>query len=273
MPLGPDQSRDRSSQPEVAFAQHLANLQSRIANLESRRTQIPCLDADPPIDLGINMWFFPDGRLRMYRPTTSTNPVTYVITEFAAVAVPGPPANSITAVAPNATAPLTQMGTYAATWSQAYGATGAPRGDLNTKISFGYDASTGVNRSLIGFDWVTIAADLTGSTVLGVSFQLQMLDTSQGASSTIFFGVHNFTAAPGTWLGDGLPVSKAISGTFARNTLQEIDLTLDFGTLVRDGLGKGVAVEAPNDSLLYSGTAAGFGGAYPAPVLLVEYVK
>ena len=272
MPLGPEQRRDRSNSPEVEFARYLKNIESRITDLETRRFVIPLLDADPPVELGINIWIFPDGRMRMYRPTTNVEPVTYQIIEYAAVSTPGPAFNTVASVPTNPVAPTTRQVSYTATWSQSYTEDGSQRLDVPTKVTFGWQNSTGRNRSLIGFDWVSIAADLANSTIKKVSLQLQMFETLESTATT-WFGVHDFSSAPSTWQGELLPLSQVISGTFVQNTLQEIDLTIDFATYIRAGLGKGIALEVPSDSSLYSGSASGVGSMYPAPTLIVEYVK
>lgn len=274
MALGSRSSRAKSSAPEVQYAEHVKRLEDRIRALENAATAIPLLEADPDLNTGYNMWVFPDGRLRVRVPQDyTTTPTTYLIVEFAAVAVPGPSANTIGSMPSYPTAPTTRLSRYTATWAQTYKEDGVKRTDIPGVLGYGWqDNVTKRNRSLLGFDTAAIAADLTGSTVIGVKLEIQMLNAPHD-TTTAFLGIHNYSSAPVTWAGGSIPVSMALNPTFTPNVVNEAALTLAFATMIREGTGKGIAFEAPSDATAFAGLASGFGSGYENAVLVVEYVK
>jgi hypothetical protein len=54
---------------------------------------------------------------------------------------------------------------------------------------------------------------------------------------------------------------------------RSVALPLAFATYIRDGLGKGIAIEAPDDSPSHAGYAAGVASGYSEPRLTVYYAK
>lgn len=271
MPMGPHSSRKKSANPAVQYAELVKQLESRIRQLENAKPAIPLLNEDPPESSGINMWVFPDGRMRVRLPVTY-NPTTYTIVEFAAVALPGGSANTIGNLPTLVIGPQTYLSRYEATWVQTYNNDGNQRADLPGIAAWGFqDAITTRNKALIGFDYTTIAADLANSTITSVQLELQVLDTPH-SKTTAHFGIHNYTAAPATW--GALVSSQIAEATLAPNMDQTCDLTLAFATTLRAGTGKGIAIEAPSSSIVFSGKAAGTtASGYQAATLIIEYAK
>lgn len=267
------QPHRRPIDPMAAVADQIRRLESRIRELEARPFRIPILGADPPTTDPANLWLFPDGRLR----GRHLNPAgsAYVTREWVTTA-PGS-STSATAVGTPATAPNSHTVEYPATWSQSYQELGTARTDDGTILLY-YGKATGDtvngrNRSLVGFDYTTIAAALSGSTIESVKLRLQNLGSGVPSGSDIHFGIHNFTSEPATWAGGGIPSSMLAKRNFGPTEMKVVNLPLDFAQAIRDGWGKGIALEAPSDSLEFYGVAAGFGSGYTLPTLIISYAK
>lgn len=273
MPIGPKSYREPPTSPEVEFSRYLQQLEARIANLETKAPNFPVLEVDPPDSSNINWWMFPDGRIRTRFRSNSVEPVTYTIMEYAPVSTPGPPNNTVSPLPDQPVPPISRVSTYEAVWSAGYKQDASLRSDIPEYLPFGYNSQSGRNRSLIGFDYAQIQTDLSGSTVTNISLRLQMLNVMSSRDVQVGIGIHNSSVMPSTWPVGTLPKSQLVIGTFYQNQYSEIDLTLEFVDFFRAGTGKGIALEAPNDSVSYSGLAAGVGAPYFSPELIVEYVK
>lgn len=258
----------------------VAELALRVRELEQKANaadspkpfRIPVYAADPSTDDATNMWMLPDGRIRArHRNTADT---AWVLREWVSTTPGG--SGSGTAPAPPAPAPITRNGFYPAIWSQSYRQSGAARTDEGTVMLYygsSGDAFNGMNRSLIGFNYTTIASDLAGSTVLGCWLYLVNIHAWFDAGSDIHFGVHNYTSEPSTWAGGGIPRSMVSKHHFGKPQAKTVPLPLYFATDIRDGIGKGVALESPSTSRSFYGYAAGFGSGYDVPLLTVQYAK
>jgi hypothetical protein len=261
------------SDPASQFAARIAALEERLRELQqSAAFRIPVVAADPDVTDPTNMWLLPDGRLRArFRNTADT---AWVVKEWAPVGSPGG-TSSGTAPAPPAPAPQSYTTTWTAVWSRSYRQSGAARTDDGvTMLYYGYaDTFNGRNRSLIGFDHASIASALAGSTVTGVSLRLVNIHSWYNAGSTINFSIHNTSGgvAPGTW--PGVVRSMIVSHKFTRGQERTVPMPVEFATSIRDGSGKGVALESPSDSADFYGRAAGVGSGYQLPQLIVNYNK
>lgn len=233
--------------------------------------QIPVRDQDPDDSEPINFWMFPDGRLR----GRHLNPAgsAWVYREWIPTA-PGASTSSVAAAAP-AAAPVSFSRSYPAAWSASYRNDGVKRtDDASTLLVYGYtDGTNGRGRSLLGFDHTSIASDLSGSTVTAVYITMMNLLSVWPSGSTAHLGIHNYTSAPTTWAGGGIPLSMSEQVSFSPQERKTFRLPLAFATMIRDGSGKGIALESPSDDAALAGAASGFGGTYEAPVLTVEYAK
>lgn len=263
----------RPSDPIDQLSAQLRELEAQVRALRTPRPfQAPILDEDPPETDPTNVWIFPDGKLRFrfLNPAGSA----YVYREVSSSSSSGG-ASSGTATAPPAPVPQSFTTSWTATYSQSYRQSGAQRTDWPTRLYYGSsgDGFNGRNRSLIGFDFAAIATALAGATVNGVRLTLLNLHAWWNDGSDIHFGIHNFSSKPSTWAGGGIPRSMISKHRFPKTGTKIVALPLEFATMIRDGTGKGVALESPSDDKRYYGYAAGFGGGVQQPVLTVDYVK
>lgn len=266
-------SRYQPNSPEASFTQAL---DEKFGQQIPRAFVIPVLQTDPLESDPTNLWMRTDGRLRG-RYLNSGGTFVYVdyplrsdITSPPSVpAAPAPPA------APPA--PQTYKKTYAATWTQTYKGDGDKRTDDkgNEMLVYGNagDGYNGTNRSLIGFDYATIASNLSGSTVKKVQLQMTNIHAYWNSGVDIYFGIHNVTSEPTTWPDGSLPRRRIKIHHFGKPQYRQVDMPIEFATRIRDGSGKGIAIEAPSSSRDYYGFAAGVGSGYAPPKLVVTYAK
>jgi hypothetical protein len=261
--------RSTPAGPEDEFSSLIKSLQQQINDIRNAPFRIPVLPEDPPTTDPTNMWMLPDGRIRArHRNPTDT---AWVIREWVTTS-PGSSTSGATP-APPTVAPTSRQGIWTATWSASYRSAGPKRTDHPDRIYWGSsgDSFNGRNRSYIGFDATTIAAALSGGTVTRVRLRLQALHTYWNNGAGIGFGYHGQTSAPGSWA--GTLASLVSQQRIGKTQLKEFDLPLVFGTAIRDGSSKGIAVEAPNSSTDYYGYAGGVGSGVTPPTLIIDYAK
>jgi hypothetical protein len=253
----------RKTDPTARF---IGKVKELVSNQSRPPMVIPVLAADPPTTDPTNLWLLTDGRLR----SRYWNGTTYIIREYTPVTPTGttPPA-----YVPQGAAATTQEKLYTATWSQSYVGAGTPRaGDGETLLYYGNQQDgTGRNKALIGFNAATIAADLAGADIRKVQLVFNNIRSVWGTGAEVHFGIHNSTTEPATW--PSIPRSMITAIIFGSSQTATVDLTTEFGTAIRDGIGKGIAVEAPSDDAGFAGVAAGVGSGYTTPQLIVTYVK
>jgi hypothetical protein len=265
-------ARHRPTTPEARFARAI---EDRTASPEPQYFVIPTLAADPPDGDPTNLWMRWDGRLRG-RYLNGSGVWVYVDYPMRSD-ITSPPAVPAYPAAPAlASAPLTYQNTYTATWSQGYKGDGTKRTDAigETMLPFGNrNDGNGTQRSLIGFDYSTIATDLAASTITGVQLRLVNLDSYWSRGVDIFFGIHNEPSEPTSWNADNVVASRIASAHFGKPETKTIPLTLEFATRLRAGTGKGIAIEAPSSAIDLYGYASGVGSAYDAPQLVITFAK
>jgi hypothetical protein len=267
---GPSQ---RTNDPLALLALRIGEIERVMREANSKSIRIPVLAADPSEADPTNIWLFPDGRLRMRH--LNTLGTAYVYREFVATA----PGSSSSATAPASPATTAKVNTalYPAVWSQSYRGDAQPRTDDGTvMLYFGQspgDTFNGLNASLIGFDYTTIASNLTGSTINSVKLRLQNLASYNPDGVQIYFGIHNYTAEPATWSGTGIPAERIVNHHFGKVEEKDVELPIAFAQAIRDGWGKGVAIQAPNSNREFYGKAAGFGSGLTLPTLIINYTK
>jgi hypothetical protein len=238
---------------------------------------VPVVQADPPESDPTNLWMRADGRLR----GRYWNGASYTYVEYpmrsditAPPAVPAAPA-----VPTPVAAPRTYTGTYTATWSQTYKGDGSKRTDTRGELYLVYgqaegDGVNGQQRSLVGFDYATIAADLASSTITKVELWMQNVHSYWESGVQVFFGMHNVTAEPGAWPGSGsLSLRRSVEQHYGKAEAKKVPLTVEFGQQLRAGTAKGIAIEAPSNVRDYYGYAAGVGSGYTPPQLIITYAK
>lgn len=266
-------SRQKPGDPYSEISRQIIELQRQVRELQTSQVfRIPVLSADPPVTDPINMWMFPDGRIR----ARHLNPAgsAFVTREWVPTAAGS--SSSGTAIAPPTDAPTTRQTEWAATYSQSYRQSGAARTDggaVNAYYGSSGDSFNGRNRSLIGFDHAAIAAELAGSTVLNVWIRMVNVHSYNNSGSYAHLGIHNFSSEPASWAGGGIPRSMLSKQRWAKGQTYTAKLPLEFAQAIRDGWGKGIAIESPSDSKDFYGYMAGVGSGYPVPVLIVQYAK
>lgn len=262
----------RSVDPAIDLISRISEIERALREADSGGIRIPVVSVDPPETDATNLWLFPDGRLR----GRHLNPAgtAYVYREWVPTA-PGS-GSSGTAPAPPATVPVVTTGVWEAIWSQSYRQGGAARTDQGTvRLYYGSsgDPFNGMNQSLVGFDYAAIAAALSGSTINSVALRLQNLHSWYFSGVNIYFGIHNFTSEPATWAGGGIPRQRIVNHRFTPTQLRTVPMPIEFAQAIRDGWGKGVAIEAPNSSKEFYGYAAGVGSGQSLPALVINYTK
>lgn len=270
------------------MAQKIVDLESAVRDLSRPRPLIvPVLATDPPVSDPTNVWLLPDGRLRIRHLDTAGT--AFVTREFmntkdaiqahnnalhASAAAPGPGSGtSGTAPGTAPPAPRTYTKTYTATWSAAYRQDGTKDTTFPGRLYYGKgtSVSAGIYHSLIGFNAATMVSDLANSTVKAVKLKLHNVQTWYDDGATISFGMHTTTSEPSTW--PGLYESKATSAKFPPTQVKTISLPLRFGTRIRAGIVKGIALEAASASVENYGFAGGVGSPYVVPQLIITYAK
>jgi hypothetical protein len=251
--------------PEERFLEIIDGLKQRIAALEARPLQIPIVDADLSSDYKGNVWMFSDGRLHLRLNDGSIVEFTSGTSGGGSSGTPAPP------VPPQ---PITYETVWSATWTQAYRAAGGFTGGDNEKLYYGNSGASSYNgrqSSLIGFDYAAIATALSGATVNSVSVYLYNEHTWASSGATVFFGTHTNATKPGTF--GGVVSNFVSSGSTKRSTGAWHAVNTAIGAQLRDGLAKGVVLQAPNDSTAYYGYASGIGAGPPIPQIRINYTK
>jgi hypothetical protein len=266
-------SFQKPTDPYQQLAEQIRLLQAEVRDLRRPRPfLIPVLSADPPTSDPTNMWLFPDGRLR----ARHLNPAgsAFVTREWVPTAAGA--ATTGTAIAPPTSAPTTRQTEWSATYTQSYRQSGAARTDAGVVQAYygsSGDAFNGRNRSLVGFDYAAIAAELAGSTILDVWVRMVNVHSYNNSGSYVHLGIHNFSAEPATWAGGGIPRSMLSKQHWNKGATFTAHVPLEFAQSIRDGWGKGLALESPSDSRDFYGYMGGVGSGYPPPVLIVQYAK
>lgn len=253
--------------PEAQFVRALQE-----TPVPQRAFVIPNYAADPPEDDPVNLWMRYDGRLR----GRFWNGASYTYVDYPMrtdiTSPPAVPAYPARPAQPGA--PITYSKSYTAQWTQGYRGDNTKRPDSvgDVMLPFGNSGDgNGTQKSLIGFDYATMATDLASSTVKSVQLSMTNIDAYWDSGVTIFFSIHNQTAEPSTW--PALIQRFVNNRHFAKPERLNIALPIIFATGVRDGTGKGIALEAPSDSPDFYGYAAGVGSGYDPPILTVTYAK
>lgn len=255
---------------EERLAEEINNLRREMRSAMSQPFIAPVLESDPPESDPTNVWILPDGRMRgRYLNAAGT---AYVYREWVSSLSTGGQ-TSATPTGSLPAQPTTHEQSWSATWSASYRLDDSKRTDYPDRLFHGQDVGDEVNqrqRALVGFDYAAIAAELAGSTVKKVRLEYTELDAYL-ASVYVYYGIHNEAAEPATW--PTIPRRMLVKHQFTPPQTRIVNLGIQFGTEIRDGNGKGLAIEAPNNSPDFYGYGAGVGSPYPVPRLIIEYVK
>jgi hypothetical protein len=266
-------SRYKANSPEGEFAEAL---EQKLGRVNPGAFVIPQLQDDPDELDPTNLWMRWDGRLRGRCLNSAGTAFDYFDYPMRSD-ITAPPAVPPSPVPPPlGAAPKTFKQTYDATWSQSYKGDDSKRTDSlgNDYLVYGNSGdANGVNKALIGFDYAAIASDLNLSTIKKVQLRLENIHAYWASGVTIYFGIHNVTAEPATWPSGSIPRRRITKHIFGKPQIRTASMALDFAKLIRDGTGKGIAIEAPNSSRDFYGYAAGVSSGYTVPQLIVTYAK
>lgn len=160
--------------------------------------------------------------------------------------------------------------TYANTWSRSYNGSGALLHSNDELYQGQYSGTNGNQRSLIGFNYATIQADLAGATITKVELTMKNVHFYNNSGGTAVIGTHSYTSAPSTWSGGSVNESRE-NESWAKGATKTVTLSNSFGTDLQSGAARGIAI-GPGDStsLTYYGY---FDGRVGQPKLKITYTK
>ncbi len=155
--------------------------------------------------------------------------------------------------------------TYPAVWSQTYAGNNSKRDDTNgnTYAYQGYFSSTWENqRSLVGFDYTKIQADLTGATIVSCYVTIKCAHAGESAGLDVRLGTHNYTLEPDVWSSTSVVERRIDSDNLGEGSSRKINLGTTIGGEFKSGASKGVAFGPTLDT---SRVLARYGYLYGAP--------
>jgi hypothetical protein len=251
--------------PYAALAQRIDAIERKINDLSVKSLMLPILDAAPSSDYPGNAWVYPDGRLVVRMKDGTLRQFSSAAATAASGTNPTPPAQAKTITTE-----------WTATWGQAYRESGGFTGADNSKLHQGSsgDSYNGRQRSLIGFDYASIQSALSGSQISAVRLWIYTLHTWYYNGGTFWAGTHNNASKPGTW--GGTVGRDFITSFHVPNTgANWYNLSTEFGATLRNGTGKGLTLQAPNNDRTFYGYAAGGPGTPTSqmPRISTTYVK
>lgn len=136
---------------------------------------------------------------------------------------------------------------YAIGSTQIYWGTGGKEDDYKDQLIQGsYNSSLATSRrTLMMFPASTIAADLSGATIVSVQLYLKRVSSSHGNEScALCVKTHNYSSLPSRW--DGTDTGNADSGSpsFTRGQAKWITLSNSVAEGFRSGTVKGLCLDA-----------------------------
>jgi hypothetical protein len=166
--------------------------------------------------------------------------------------------------------------TYDATWSRSYSGYFDLRSSyaVNDRMYQGYyDDSFANQRSIIGFDYSTIKADLTDATIKKVELFLYASHWYWDYG-TGWIGTHDWLSAPSNWDGSRADTRRVSSSSWNRATGRWVDIGTTIGEEFVTDVTRGIVIgPAPDFDHLYYGHFVGANGSVNAPKLRITYTK
>lgn len=164
--------------------------------------------------------------------------------------------------------------TYQPLWSRTYdGNLGTTWDDSAYCYQGYYSSQRGNTRSLVGYDYTTIAADLAGATVNSVKLTFKVAHAYYNNGVTVEIGGHTYTAKPSTWNGANVAEQQANHTFSVPGSTYTVTLPAIFGTNLKSGAWKGIAFgPGPSTSLVYYGYVYG-ATQTGKPYLTINYTK
>lgn len=193
--------------------------------------------------------------------------------DYTPPAAPPPPPPSPTPPPPTQTYTyVTYTKTYYATWSRSYDGDGGTTWDDSAYCYQGYyDGNRGLTRSLVGFNYNAIKADLVGATIKSCKFTARNEHWYYNAGGTAYLGTHTYSSKPSTW-STGSVAENRLHTSWGLGATKTVELGVTIGNEFKAGTTKGVAFGPPPYGLSYYGY---FRGATQSgkPYLTITYVK
>lgn len=174
----------------------------------------------------------------------------------------------------------TYIRTYDATWSRSYNGSDNPRfDDPNTLYhGTGPGGSNGNQKSMIGFNYTAIMADLAGATINSVELVMRNLHTFWYAGMNLWLGTHTNASKPATY-----DVGNTWQGRwFFRWGYQytlSVNLGVQMGYDLAGGVHKGIVVgpclsgDCTDDGYGYFAGAGYTTNGHSGPYLAISYTK
>ncbi|MFD3926537.1 hypothetical protein [Streptomyces sp. NPDC058614] len=162
--------------------------------------------------------------------------------------------------------PVKSTRTYKATWSGSYANRSGYNAYYASQLVGGYySANNGTQAALVGFGG-TLAADLSGATLLKVEIYLYANHWYYASGGTAVLKAHGHTARPAKFSSDQAE-SKTVTG-WARSSGKWTDITAIFDSITF----RGIAIDPNTTNRTCYGKFDGVGQPHP-PQLRVTYVK
>jgi hypothetical protein len=230
-------------------------LQDTIRAVQTKPFALPIVDADPDANSRVNLWMMYDGRVRGRNPNTGAVFQLATTTPGSSTSSPASPVDH---------APESFSAEYTALGLQTYDAAG-------NAVAGGYGQVGGGYRTMLFFDFATIATDLAGSQISRTELLVTVLDGFNPIGVPLVVGSHDNATVPVTWSG---VVDYALSEKSYQINIpsyQTISSKVAIG--LRDSTVTGIVLDPRTDNPGYSGVIAGVGTNGQPPTLRVSYVK
>lgn len=164
--------------------------------------------------------------------------------------------------------------TYPAVWTRSYQASDDLRDSysVNERLYQGYyDGLWGMQKSLIGFDYNSIKADIENADIKKIEVYIYM-DHWYDDYGTLIVGTHGFSGPPSEWDLDFVFPDRARVENWARGAGYWVELPLAMATEFASGATTGVAIgPAPSTNSRYYGYARGTLNSGNSPKLRITY--
>lgn len=161
--------------------------------------------------------------------------------------------------------------TYSATWYQTYAENGSQKTDTTANQGF-YSSQYGNQRSLVGFDYTAIQADLAGATITSITLTAYAEHWYLDAGGTAVIGTHNYTSKPSTWADSRVNQNRQQSSGWPKPGKRTVTLSNTIATELGNGTSTGIAFgPGPSTSNVYYGKFTGSGTNRPS--LTIKYTK
>lgn len=163
--------------------------------------------------------------------------------------------------------------TYYATWSRTYDGSDATTWDDAPECYQGYWSGTrGNTKSLVGFNWAAIKADLAGATVKSVKATLTNKECYGFGGTTVYVGTHIYASKPATWNSANVS-ARIVAATHGYGKQVTVELGTQAGIEFKSGYRKGIAIGPPTSTSQYYYSKYWGATQSGKPYLTITYTK